>query len=127
MEYIRDMSSQHPQSKPMVVSVSESSASASSSARSPASSTRGGSSLDSVRRADAPERQRSSVERAMGKAKSRLSRRPSGAEALPDDEEDFERQKAKAIEKQRRKEEYERLGLGDRTKFGFPGAGGWNA
>ena len=106
MEYIRDMSSQHPQSKPMVVSVSESSASASSSARSPASSTRGGSSLDSVRRADAPERQRSSVERAMGKAKSRLSRRPSGAEALPDDEEDFERQKAKAIEKQRRKEEY---------------------
>lgn len=63
----------------------------------------------------------------MEKAKSKLGRRPSGADVLPDDEQDFERQKAKAIEKQRRKEEYERLGLGDRTKFGMPGAGGWKA
>lgn len=63
----------------------------------------------------------------MDKAKSKLSRRPSGAETLPDDEQDFERQKAKEVEKQRRKEEYERLGLEDRTKFGMPGAGGWKA
>ena len=63
----------------------------------------------------------------MDKTKSKLGRRPSGAESLPDDEEDFQRQKAKAIEKQRRKEEYERLGLSDRTKFGMSGAGGWNA
>ena len=63
----------------------------------------------------------------MDKARSKLGGRPSGAEALPDDEQDFERQKAKAIEKQRRKDEYERLGLGDRTTFGMPGSGNWNA
>lgn len=51
----------------------------------------------------------------------------SGSERLANDESDFERAKAKELEKQRRKEEYERLGLGDRTKFGQPGAGGWNA
>lgn len=63
----------------------------------------------------------------MEKAKSKLARRPSGAEALPDDEQDFERQKARAIEKQRRKDEYERLGLSDRTKYGMPGSGNWGA
>ena len=63
----------------------------------------------------------------MDKAKSKLGRRPSNAETLPDDEEDFERQRAKAIEKQRRKEEYERLGLAEQTKFGMAGAGGWRA
>jgi hypothetical protein len=64
----------------------------------------------------------------MDKARSKLGRRPSGAESLAADEAEFERQKAKEIEKQRRKEEYERLGLGDRTKFGMPGgAGGWQS
>ena len=58
------------------------------------------------------------------KARAKMS---GGSEKLPNDEGDFERAKAKELEKQRRKEEYERLGLGDRTKFGTPGAGGWNA
>src|ERR1700761_6087605 len=93
-----------------------------SSSRSPASSTRGGSSVESGRRAEPTERRRSGVERVMDKARSKLGRGPIGAEMLPNDEEDFEQQKAKEIEKQRRKEEYERLGLGERTKFGSPGA-----
>lgn len=63
----------------------------------------------------------------MDKAKAKLSRTPSGAEELTDDQEDFERQKAKEVEKQKRKEEYERLSLGDRTKYGVSGAGGWKA
>jgi len=62
----------------------------------------------------------------MDKAKQKLGRKPSGADALPDSEEDFERQKAKAVEKQKRKEEYERLGLGDKTKFGMPGSGSFS-
>lgn len=65
---------------------------------------------------------KSTIERAMEKAKSKLGRRPSDAESLASNEEEYERQKAKAIERQRRKEEYERLGLGDKTKFGMPGA-----
>ena len=50
-----------------------------------------------------------------------MSRSPSGSEALPGNELEFERQRAKAVKKQQRKEEYERLGLGDKTKFGTPG------
>ncbi|KAK5127165.1 hypothetical protein LTR85_008526 [Meristemomyces frigidus] len=73
------------------------------------------------------ERRKSSLEQVMDKAKAKLSRRPSGTEALPDDAEDFERQKAKEIEKQNREKEYERLGLGDKTKYGMSGAGGWKA
>ena len=114
-------STQHSSVKPM------SSSSTASSSKSPASSTRGGSSLDSGKYHNALERRRSTIERAMDKAKSKLGRRPSGAEALADDEADFERRKAKEVEKQRRKEEYERLGLGERTKFGMPGVGGWNS
>ncbi|KAK4957305.1 hypothetical protein LTR10_005267 [Elasticomyces elasticus] len=71
------------------------------------------------------ERRKSSLGGIVGKAKAKLSRHPGGAEALADDEEDFQRQKAKEVEKQKRKEEYERLGLGDRTKYGMGGAGGW--
>jgi len=83
--------------------------------------------MDVGRRADDGQR-KSSIERAMDKARSKLGRRPSGAESLAADEAEFERQKAKEIEKQRRKAEYERLGLGDRTKFGMPGgAGGWQS
>ena len=83
--------------------------------------------MDSGKRSEAGSRQKSSVERAMDKAKSKLGRRPSGSEALPNDERDFERQKAREVEKQRRKEDYERLGLDDRVKFGMKGAGGWNS
>ncbi|KAK3073934.1 hypothetical protein LTR53_004062 [Teratosphaeriaceae sp. CCFEE 6253] len=71
------------------------------------------------------ERRKSSLNGMVDKAKAKLGRRPSGAEALAGDEEDFERQKAKEVEKQKRKEEYERLGLGDRTKYGMGGTGGW--
>lgn len=63
----------------------------------------------------------------MEKAISKISRKPSGAKSLPQDEADFERQKAKEIDKLKRAEEYERLALADRTKFGLPGAGGWNS
>lgn len=57
----------------------------------------------------------------MDKAKSKLGRSPSGAEALAGDEKEFERQKAKAVEKKRRREEFERLCLEDRTKYGSLG------
>nr|POF26094.1 hypothetical protein CFP56_22242 [Quercus suber] len=62
---------------------------------------------------------------ALAKARAKLSRHPSGAESLAGGEEEYERLKAKAIEKQKRRDEYERLGLGDRTKFGMQGAGRW--
>ena len=83
--------------------------------------------MDSGKRSEAASHQKSTVERAMDKAKSKLGRRPSGSQALPNDEQDFERQKAREVEKQRRKEDYERLGLDDRVKFGMKGAGGWNS
>lgn len=70
---------------------------------------------------------KSSLSLVMAKAKAKLSRRPSGAEALPDNEQEFERQKAKDLEKQKRKKEYERFGLDKTTKFGMSGAGGWKA
>lgn len=73
------------------------------------------------------EHRKSSFVKAIGKAKAKMSRSPSGAEELPDDEGDFERQKAKEVEKQKRKDDYERLGLGDRTKYGVSGAGGWKS
>lgn len=56
----------------------------------------------------------------MDKARSKVGSR-SGSEVLANDELEYERQRAKAAEKQRRKEEYERLGLKDKTKFGQPG------
>lgn len=59
----------------------------------------------------------------MDKARAKFT----GSEKLSNNENDFERAKAKEIEKQRRKEEYEKLGLADITKFGRPGAGNWNA
>lgn len=42
---------------------------------------------------------------------------------LADDEEDFERQRAKEEKKEKRKEEYEKLKLDERVKFGT-GSGG---
>ncbi|KAK4635181.1 hypothetical protein CLAFUW4_01427 [Fulvia fulva] len=66
---------------------------------------------------------KSSLSKVIDKARGKLS----GSEKLPNDESDFERAKAKELEKQRRKEEYERLGLGERTKFGQPGAGSFKA
>lgn len=64
---------------------------------------------------------KSSVERAMDKAKNKLGRSTRGTESLPNDELDFERQRAKTLEKQQRKEEYERLGLSEKTKYGSGG------
>lgn len=102
-------------------STDNSSAMLSTTSRSPASSTRGGSSIDSAKRPHVADPRKSSIDRAMEKAKSKLGRSPAGAEALPSDELEYERQRAKAVEKQRRKEEYERMGLSDRTKYGMPG------
>ncbi|RMX79497.1 hypothetical protein D0869_08268 [Hortaea werneckii] len=74
------------------------------------------------------EERKSSFGQAMEKAKAKLSRsKPSNSESLPGDEADFEKQKAKDVEKQKRKEEYERLGLKEQTTFGLSGAGGWKA
>ncbi|KAL2352172.1 hypothetical protein BJ546DRAFT_988749 [Cryomyces antarcticus] len=42
-------------------------------------------------------------------------------------EAEFERRQKRAVEKENRREEYERLGLGERTKFGVLGAGGWRS
>ena len=78
--------------------------------------------MESSRRADALEYRRSSL---MDKARSKLGRQPSDSVSIASSEDDFQKQKAKAIEKQRRKEEYERLGLGDRTKYGMGGSGGF--
>lgn len=79
------------------------------------------STYDAKPRPPIAERHKSSVGAMLDKAKAKLSRKPSGVDNLPDDEEDFERQKAKETEKQKRREEYERLGLGDRTKYGMGG------
>lgn len=74
-----------------------------------------------------PEQRRSLLSQAVDKAKAKLVRRPDGTVSLPNDEKDFERRRTKETEKQKRKEEYESLGLGERTKFGMKGAGGWTA
>lgn len=83
--------------------------------------------MDSSRLSEATHDQRSSIERAMDKAKSKLGSRSSRVESLPDDDADFERQKAKEMEKYRRKAEYERLELREKTIFGMKGAGGWTS
>jgi hypothetical protein len=62
-----------------------------------------------------------SISRAVDKAKAKLSRSPAGAEVLADDDEQFEKMKKKEVKKEQRKEEYERLNLGDQTKFGMKG------
>lgn len=67
--------------------------------------------------------QRSTFGKIVDKARAKVS----GGEKLASSETDFEKEKAKAIEKQKRKEEYEKLGLEMRTKYGLPRAGGWNA
>lgn len=50
--------------------------------------------------------------------KRKLSGSGKGCTAIPDSEQEFERQKAVEVEKEDRRAEYERLGLEDRTKFG---------
>ena len=62
---------------------------------------------------------KSTIQRALDKAKSKLSGRPSDAESLASNDDEYRRQKAKAIEKQCRKDEYERL---EKTEFRMPGA-----
>lgn len=98
-----------------------------SSSKSPAQSSRGGSSRGGSFTQTPRSQASNTIERYVDKAKSKLSRRTHGAEILPDDEQDFEHQKAKAIEKQRREEEYERLKLKDRTVFGMGGSGGFGS
>lgn len=68
---------------------------------------------------------KSSVSKVIDKARAKLSHR--GSEMLPDDEQDFERQRAKAEKNEQRKADYERLGLDDRVKFGTTGARGFNS
>lgn len=68
---------------------------------------------------------KSSVGRAVDKAKAKLSR--GGSEVLAGDEEEFEKMKAKEVKKEERQREYERLGLGEQTKMGMKGAGGFNS
>ncbi|QIW96949.1 hypothetical protein AMS68_002467 [Peltaster fructicola] len=67
---------------------------------------------------------KSSLSKAIDKVKSRLGKH---GEALADDEEDYERQRVKAEKKEKRREEYEQLGLDERVKFGTIGAGGFNS
>lgn len=62
----------------------------------------------------------------MDKARSKFGRSPAGAEPLAKDELEYERQRAKAAEKQQRKEDYERLQLGKQTKYGMPGGMSFN-
>lgn len=65
------------------------------------------------------EQRRSSIGKIMDKARAKMS----GSERLPNDERDFEKEQRKAIERQKNKEAYERLRLGERTIYGMPGAG----
>lgn len=68
---------------------------------------------------------RFSVAKVIDKAKAKVSKRE--GQSLPDDEEDFEKQRAKEVKKEQRKADYERLGLDERVKFGTLGAGGFNS
>lgn len=65
----------------------------------------------------------SSLAKTMDKIRAKVN----GSEKPPSDPAELEKSEAKALEKQRRKDEYERLGLGHITKYGMPGAGNWNA
>ncbi|KXT11786.1 hypothetical protein AC579_9230 [Pseudocercospora musae] len=65
---------------------------------------------------------RSSISRAMDKIRSKVT----GSERLPSDVSESEKAKAKEIEKQQRKEDYERLAMDYRIKYGLPGAGVWH-
>lgn len=68
---------------------------------------------------------KSSIGRAVDKAKAKL--RGSGSEMLAGDEEEFQKMKAKEVKKEERQKEYERLGLGEQTKMGMKGAGGFSS
>lgn len=68
-------------------------------------------------------RRKSSIGRAIDKAKSKLT----GSEPVPETQEELEERRARALRKQERDAEYKRLGLGDRVKFGSSGAGGYNS
>lgn len=78
------------------------------------SSRAGNTSIDSGSQPLLEGQRKSSIGKIMDRAKSKMT----GGERIADNESEFERLKAKEVEKQRRKEEYERLGLGDRTKYG---------
>jgi len=55
------------------------------------------------------------------KARTKLRHGSKDMEELAGDEEEFERQRQKEIEQQKRKEEYEKLALNQKTKFGSGG------
>ena len=54
---------------------------------------------------------KSTIERAIDKAKAKFGRRSSESEDVSDDDDEFRKQKAKDAEKWKRKEDYVRLGL----------------
>lgn len=58
---------------------------------------------------------------AFSSAKARLSPSSKGQGVLAGSEEEYQKLKAKEEEKQKRNEEYERLRLGDKVKFGQGG------
>lgn len=62
------------------------------------------------------------MSRAMDKIRSKVT----GSERLPGDMSESEKAKAKEIEKQQRKEDYEKLAMDYRIKYGLPGAGVWH-
>ncbi|KAF2099279.1 hypothetical protein NA57DRAFT_55252 [Rhizodiscina lignyota] len=79
--------------------------------------------------ASTPSSLKSPLAAAFGKAKAKigeLHERRGSRDKLPSDEAEFERMRAKEQEKERRREEYERLGLGDKTKFGAGGCEFWS-
>ena len=81
---------------------------------------------DSKGSSQGPEPRKSAMGEVIDKAKTKLSRRPSDSEALPESEEDFQKQKAKDVKKEKRMADYERLGLAEKTRYGTAGAGGWS-
>ncbi|OQO04244.1 hypothetical protein B0A48_10855 [Cryoendolithus antarcticus] len=97
------------------------------SSRTSQSTSRGGSSAGSMSSAKQQERRRSSLSKAVDKAKAKLSRSQNGAEILPDDDEAFEKAKEKERKREKRKEEFEKSGLKEQTMFGMKGAGGFGS
>ncbi|KAK6424134.1 hypothetical protein LTR95_016422 [Oleoguttula sp. CCFEE 5521] len=97
------------------------------SARTSQSTSRGDSSAGSMFSVQQQERRRSSLSKAVDKAKAKLSRSQSGTEMLPDDEEAFEKAREREVKREKRKEEFEKSGLKEQTVFGMKGAGGFGS
>ena len=68
--------------------------------------------------------QQSLAARTMDKAKSKIGHKPSHSERLSGEKDDLDKQKAKNLERDNRKADYDRLNLREQTIFGMNGAGG---